>query len=127
MLPAIAGVESTFGKFVPGSDYYPSYNAWGWGVYGTQAIYFKSWREGIFTVAEGLRKNYLNKGLTDSYSINRAYSESPAWGWKVEFFQKDITRFEAQNGDRPSLVKQLPQPKVAQQNYPFVKLSLNSI
>ena len=76
MLPAIAGVESTFGKQIPGG-----YNAWGWGVYGTQAVYFNSWREGIFTIAKGLREGYLNKGLTDPYSINRIYAASPKYLW----------------------------------------------
>src|SRR3990170_287093 len=78
MLPAIAGVESTFGKQIPGG-----FNAWGWGVYGSQAIYFQSWRDGIFTVAKGLRENYLNRGLKDPYSINRIYAASPHWGGKV--------------------------------------------
>lgn len=88
MLPAIAGVESTFGKRIPGG-----FNAFGWGVYGTQAIYFNSWREGIFTVGKGLRENYLNKGLNNPYSINRIYAASPAWGGKVSFFMQDIENF----------------------------------
>lgn len=92
MLPAIAGVESTFGKFIPGG-----YNAWGWGVYGTQAIYFDSWKQGIFTVAKGLRENYLNKGLTDPYSINKIYAASPAWGGNVIYFMKDLEKFTAKS------------------------------
>lgn len=91
MLPAIAGVESTFGKRIPGG-----YNAWGWGVYGTQAIYFSSWRDGIFTIAKGLRENYLNKGLTEPYSINRVYAASPTWGWKVTYFMADIEKFNSE-------------------------------
>lgn len=91
MLPAIAGVESTFGKATPGG-----YNAYGWGVYGTQAIYFASWREGIFTVAKGLRENYLNRGLTNPYSINRVYAASPRWGGNVTYFMRDLEKF-AQN------------------------------
>lgn len=88
MLPSIAGVESTFGKQIPGG-----YNAWGWGVYGNQAIYFKSWKEGIFEVARGLRENYLDKGLNDPYAINRVYAASPRWGSKVSFFMKDLDNF----------------------------------
>lgn len=88
MVASIAGVESTFGKQIPGG-----YNAWGWGVYGTQAIYFSSWRDGIFTVSKGLRENYLNKGLTDPYSINRIYAASPAWGAHVSFFMADLDKF----------------------------------
>lgn len=91
LLPAIAGVESTFGKFIPGG-----YNAWGWGVYGNQAIYFKSWREGMFTVSAGLRKNYINRGLTDPASINRMYSTSSKWSTNVTFFLNDMEKFEAQ-------------------------------
>lgn len=88
LLPAISGVESTFGKFTPGG-----YNGWGWGVYGTQAIYFNSWREGIFTVAKGLRENYLNKGLTEAYSINRVYAASPRWAGNVTYFMRDLEKF----------------------------------
>ena len=88
LLPAIAGVESTFGKQIPGG-----YNGWGWGVYGTQAIYFSSWKEAIFTIAKGLRENYLNKGLTEPYSINKAYAASPYWGGKVAYFMQDLENF----------------------------------
>ena len=88
LVPAIAGVESTFGKFTPGG-----FNGWGWGVYGTQAIYFNSWREGIFTVSEGLREKYINRGLTNPYLMNRAYAASPKWGSKVTYFIEDIEKF----------------------------------
>lgn len=90
LLPAIAGVESTFGKQIPGG-----FNAWGWGVYGNQAIYFKSWKEGIFTIAKGLRENYLDKGLKDPYTINRAYAASPFWGGRVSFFMQELEKFAA--------------------------------
>lgn len=91
LLPSIAGVESTFGKFIPGG-----FNGWGWGVYGTQAIYFNSWTEAIFTVSKGLRENYLNKGLTDPYLINKAYAASDAWGGKVTYFMADLETFASQ-------------------------------
>lgn len=91
LLPSIAGVESTFGKQIPGG-----YNAYGWGVYGNQALYFNSWRDGMFTVAKGLRENYLNKGLTDPYSINRIYAASPFWGKNVTYFMKDLQKFADQ-------------------------------
>src|SRR3989338_2080995 len=100
LVPAIAGVESTFGKFIPGG-----YNAWGWGVYGSQAIYFKSWREGIFTVSAGLRKNYISRGLLDPYAMNKRYAASQHWGGKVSFFIADIEKFvqeyNAQNPKKP--------------------------
>lgn len=91
LVPAIAGVESTFGKFIPGG-----YNAWGWGVYGTQAIYFTSWRDGIFTVTKGLKENYINKGLTDPYSMNTIYAASPFWGGRVSYFITELEKYEQQ-------------------------------
>lgn len=92
LVSAIAGVESTFGKQIPGG-----YNAWGWGVYGNQAIYFDSWKDGIFTVSKGLRENYLDKGLTDPYSINRVYAESRTWGSNVAYFMQDLEKFAQDN------------------------------
>ena len=88
MLPAIAGVESTFGKHIPGG-----YNAYGWGVYGTNVIYFTSWTDGIFTVAKGLREGYLNKGLMEPYAINKVYAASPTWGKNVTYFMNDLEKF----------------------------------
>lgn len=129
LVPAIAGVESTFGKFTPGSDYSPSYNAWGWGVYGDQAMYFKSWREAIFAVSQGLRDNYLNKGLKDPYAINHVYSESPMWGFRVTYFTQDIQAFDqtvAEPAIPTPLSKELPKPVFTSENYPTAKLTLTS-
>lgn len=91
LLPSIAGVESTFGKNIPGG-----YNAYGWGIYGTNRLYFKSWRDGMFTVAKGLRENYLNKGLNNPYQMNRVYAASPYWGGKVTYFMNDLEKFAIQ-------------------------------
>lgn len=91
LVPAIAGVESTFGKNSFG------YNAWGWGIYGDQNLNFTSWRTGIFTVTGGLKQNYINKGLTEPLAMNRAYAASPTWGTRVNYFIKDIDKFAAQD------------------------------
>ena len=95
---AVSGVESTFGKHVPGGTdpEFSSFNGWGWGVYGTQALYFDSWRDGIFTVSKGLRENYFDKGLTEPYAINKKYAASPHWGKNVTFFLSEIEKFEAE-------------------------------
>lgn len=102
LVAAISGVESTFGKQIPGG-----YNAWGWGVYGTQAIYFDSWKDGIYTVSKGLRENYLNKGLLNPYQMNRIYAASPFWGSKVAYFMKDMDSFSKK---RPTII---PSVKIA--------------
>jgi hypothetical protein len=52
-LIAIAGAESTFGRF-PSGDF----NAWNWGV-GED---YESWEDAIETVAEGIRRVHLDAG-----------------------------------------------------------------
>lgn len=103
LVPAIAGVESNFGKYTPGG-----FNGWGWGVYGNQAILFSNWRTGIFTVTKGLKEDYLSRGLTDPYSMNKRYASSPTWGSKVDFFLSDIDRF-AKQYDQASANTEIPQ------------------
>lgn len=108
LLPAIAGVESTFGKRIPGG-----YNAYGWGVYGTQAIYFKSWNDGIYTVARGLRENYMDKGYTNPQTMNRIYAESPAWGGKVTHFMKELEEFALSFKEEKILAPTLADSKIS--------------
>lgn len=103
LLPAIAGVESTFGKQIPGG-----FNGWGWGAYDAyHAIYFASWKDGIYTVSKGLKENYIDKGYTEPYSMNRIYAASPTWGANVTFFMNQIEKFaqeyEAKNGNAVNL------------------------
>lgn len=109
LVAAISGVESTFGKRIPGG-----YNGWGWGVYGTQAIYFNSWTEAIYTVSKGLRENYVNKGYTEPYSMNKIYAASPAWGKNVTFFMQDLEKFAAQiESETIDITKISSEPKIA--------------
>jgi hypothetical protein len=84
LLPSIAGLESTFGKFLmPGS-----YNAYGW---GGGYIYFESWEHGIRVVNRALRRNYMEKwGATDVWSIGPIYAESPTWSVRVNFFMNQF-------------------------------------
>jgi hypothetical protein len=88
LLPAIAGVESTFGKAIlPGS-----YNPFGWagGYY-----MFTSWSEAIETVGSKLRSNYINKWNAKTVEeIAPIYSESPTWPTKVKYFMEEFEREE---------------------------------
>lgn len=91
LVVSISGVESTFGKQIP----YSSFNGWGWGIYGTNTIRFSSWTEGIETVSEGLRTNYINKwGAKDVYEIGRFYAASPTWAERVSYFMRKISEFK---------------------------------
>lgn len=80
MVPAISGVESTFGKQIPPN----SYNAYGW---AGGAYKFKSWPDSINVVSMTLRKNYIDRGATSISKISRIYAPpSTTWGSKVKYF-----------------------------------------
>ncbi len=97
LVASIAGTESTFGKAIPGGHdpLYTSYNGWGWGVYGDNVLKFKSWREAIFTISKGLKENYVDKGYTEPFSMNKKYASSKTWGTHVNFFMNDIEKYAA--------------------------------
>lgn len=98
LVVSISGVESTFGKNIPGGHdpSNSSYNGWGWGVYGDNSLGFKSWREAIFTISKGLKEDYVDKGYTEPLSMNRKYAASKTWGRNVTFFMNDLDKY-AQN------------------------------
>ncbi len=79
LLPSIAGLESTFGRFI----LHNSFNPFGW---GGGYIIFQNWEEAINTVSKGLRYYYINKGADNIYSIGKIYSESPTWITRVNWF-----------------------------------------
>ncbi len=98
LLPSIAGLESTFGKFI-----YPnSYNPFGW---DRGYMMFSDWSEGIDTVAKGLKKGYLNKGATTVDTIGPIYSESPTWAIRVNFF---VSQFEKEEKKLSLLSNEFP-------------------
>lgn len=79
LLPAIAFQESNLGKKIPRG----SYNPFGWGIYTGQnsGVRFQDWSDSIHTVARGLRKNYLEKGLTTPEKIVVKYSDAGNHEW----------------------------------------------
>lgn len=77
LIPAIAMQESTACKFIPRN----SYNCWGWGIYGDKIKRFNSYKEGIETVAKGLKIGYINKGLVTPEQIMSKYTPSSNGSW----------------------------------------------
>jgi len=70
LLVAIAQQESGLCKHIPVN----SYNCWGFGIYGDKVTRFTSYSEGIETVAKGLKKNYIDKGLITPEAIMAKYT-----------------------------------------------------
>lgn len=88
LIPAITGVESTFGRQIP----YRSFNAYGW-VNGEYR--FDSWEQSIEIVAKTLKEKYLDRGLETPVEIGPVYAPpSPAWGIKVNAFMEKIDSFQ---------------------------------
>jgi len=87
LVPAITGVESTFGRQIP----YNSYNAYGW---ANGKYRFGSWEESIEKVTKTLRQKYYDRGLDNPYKIGPVYAPpSSTWAGKVSHFMNEIENF----------------------------------
>ncbi len=84
LIPAITGVESSFGKRIP----YNSYNAYGW---ANGEYKFSSWEKSIEIVSQTLNKKYIQRGAVSISKIARIYAPpSVTWAGKVKFFINQI-------------------------------------
>jgi hypothetical protein len=80
LVPAITGVESTFGKRIPED----SYNAYGW---ANGAYSFTSWEDSIAHVSKTLKISYIDKGAPTIAKIAKRYAPpSLTWGRNVNIF-----------------------------------------
>lgn len=92
LLPAISCMESSCGKqLIEGS-----YNPFGWGIYGDNAIYFQDYDEAIETVGKGIKSNYLDKGFDTPKKIAPIYTPPNHVNWLsgVTFFMEKIEKTE---------------------------------
>lgn len=88
LVPAITGVESTFGKFIPSG----SFNAYGW---ANGNFYFQSWPESIEIVAKTLKERYIDRGADTVWKIAPIYAPpSKTWAFKVDYFMEKIENFD---------------------------------
>lgn len=76
LVAAIAGPESTFGRYNRGS-----FNAFGWGP----GIDFASWSDAFSTVSRGLRRMYLDRWhARNVFDIGRYYCPGcSSWPYRV--------------------------------------------
>jgi len=84
LLPAIAGLESSFGKrMIPGT-----YNAYGW---GGGYLSFYSWNHSINNVSRKLKENYYARGLNTPAKIGPVYAPpATSWGKRVALIMRNI-------------------------------------
>ena len=84
-IPAIAGLESGFGRHIKPN----SHIAFGW---GGGRIVFENWDSAIMTVGKSMRTKYIDRDIVTISSIARVYAPpSTTWSSKVVFF---MTQFE---------------------------------
>lgn len=90
LLPSIAQKESGLGRVIPVG----SYNAWGWAVFTGQnsGAAFDSWEHAIETVAKGIKKDYVDRGLKSVEEIMSRYTPSSdgSWAQDVSFTMDQI-------------------------------------
>lgn len=92
LLPAIAGVESTFCKrYIVGT-----YNCWGWGV---GKIPFESWGHGINKISDSLGEKYIGRGAKTVEQIGKIYCPPTheSWSRNVRFFMNEIDQVDLTN------------------------------
>ena len=91
LLVAIAQQESNLCKKIIPS----SHNCWGYGIYGDKVTKFNSYEEAIDTVAKGLKKNYIDKGLISPEEIMTKYTppsleKGGSWAKGINQFLDEI-------------------------------------
>lgn len=88
LLPAIAMQESNLCRVIPEN----SHNCWGWGIYGDLITKFDSYEQAIETVAKGIKKEYIDKGLVTASSIMKKYTppSTGSWAHGVNTFLKAL-------------------------------------
>lgn len=99
ILPAIAGIESAFGRLIPLSPRgEPSYNAWGWSGgsrYGRWS-FFNSWENAIEEVSKGFGEIYKDTNFVPEKMVARycppcALPEARgAWPRAVKQYSEEI-------------------------------------
>lgn len=84
LVPAIAGVESTFCRHIPEN----SFNCWGWANGKTT---FTNYPTAVEIVSKALRERYYDRGLTTPELISPVYAPpSTTWAGKIRMFMEKI-------------------------------------
>jgi hypothetical protein len=95
IVAAISFQESGCGKKIPYVDSEPSYNAWGYGVYGENVHEFDNWVQGIEVMSRYLSKRFYAQGVTDTSDIMKTYTPPSMGSWYkgVDYFSDLIQNY----------------------------------
>ncbi len=91
---AICMQESNCGKSIPVG----SHNAWGWAIHSTYTKHFETWDKAIETVTQGLKTDYIDRGLITPQQIMTRYcplsiAKGGSWAKAVEYFMWELENF----------------------------------
>ena len=97
VLAAISFQESGCGKKIPYVEGEPTYNAWGYGVYGDNVHGFDNWVQGIETMSRYLSKRFYAQGVTDTSDIMKTYTPPSMGSWYkgVDYFSNLIQNYSS--------------------------------
>lgn len=97
IVAAISFQESGCGKKIPYVDGTPSYNAWGYAVYGDNVHTFDNWVQGIETMSRYLSKRFYSQGVSDTSDIMRTYTPPSLGSWYkgVDYFSNLIQNYSS--------------------------------
>lgn len=95
IVAAISFQESGCGKKIPYINDQPSYNAWGYGVYGENVHQFDNWVQGIETMSRYLNNRFYSKGVNDTSDIMKTYTPPSMGSWYkgVDYFSNLIQSY----------------------------------
>lgn len=91
LLPAIAMQESNGGRIMPNN----SFNPFGYGIYGGKVLRFASFEEAIERVGQGLKEDYIDRGLKTPDQIMAKYTppsieKGGPWAISVSSFMAEL-------------------------------------
>jgi len=97
IVAAISFQESGCGKKIPYVDGEPTYNAWGYGVYGDNVHGFDNWVQGIETMSRYLSKRFYAQGVTETSDIMKTYTPPSMGSWYkgVDYFSNLIQNYSS--------------------------------
>lgn len=97
LVASIAHQESNCGKKIPVKNGKPSYNAWGWGVWGDNVKMFDDWEHGIEVISKYMSDKFISQGITETCDIMKVYTPPSKGSWcaGVNFYRDRITNYKS--------------------------------